>query len=187
MRFGGFAARNYTLESFTIDAEGSIRLITDYARYSGLRQFAIEFAASPRFEDMWYNIYAPSGALIDSYPAATLLHWHFRRLQRDGEQRVFAPVAGEHCSRDDRQAWIRDTLLAALPISEREARAAVEDVTPHSFRAGLAGDLYRAGVSLQRIRSICRWNTPRVVLIYAERPCLSASRLTEGFRLIERF
>ena len=58
MRFGGFAARNYTLESFTIDAEGSIRLITDYARYSGLRQFAIEFAASPRFEDMWYNIYA---------------------------------------------------------------------------------------------------------------------------------
>ena len=78
-------------------------------------------------------------------------------------------------------------LLAALPISEREARAAVEEVTPHSFCAGLAGDLFRAGVSLQRIQSICRWNVPRVVRIYAERPCLSASRLTEGFRLIERF
>ena len=187
MRFGGFAARNYTLDSFAIDAAGTIRLVTDYSRYSGLRQFSIEFAASPRFEEMWYNIFAPSGALIDSYPAATLLHWHFRRLERDGERRVFAPELGEVCSRDDRQAWIREVLLAALPISEREARAAVEEVTPHSFRAGLAGDLFRAGVSLQRIQSICRWHVPRVVRIYAERPCLSASRLTEGFRLIQRF
>ena len=187
MRFGGFGARNYGLDAFVIDAAGTIRLITDYSRYPGVRQFAIEFAASPRFEEMWYKIYAPSGAMIDSYPAATVLHWHFRRLQRDGERRVFAPVRGELCSRDDRQAWIRETLLAALPISEREARAAVEDVTPHSFRAGLAGDLFRAGVSLQRIASICRWHVPRVVRIYAERPCLSASRLTEGFRLIQRF
>ena len=104
MRFGGFTARNYGLDSFVGDASGSFRLITDYSRYPGMRQFAIEFAASPRFEDMWYNIYAPSGALVDSYPAATLLHWHFRRLQRDGETRVFAPVKGELCSRDDRQA-----------------------------------------------------------------------------------
>lgn len=185
MRFGGFKARNWGLNAFVIDAVGSIRLVTDYSRYPGVRQFAIEFAASPRFEEMWYKIYAPCGDMVDSYPAATVLHWHFRRLQRDGEQLVFAPVRGELCSRDDREAWIRQTLLAALPIEEREARAAVENVSPHSFRARLAGDLFRAGVSLQRIASICRWHVPRVVRMYAERPCLSASRLTEGFRLIQ--
>ena len=186
MRFGGFAKMNYTLDSFAVYASGSIRLVTDWSRYSGRRQFAIEFSSSPRFEAMWYHIYAPNGDLIDSYPAATLLLWHFRRLQRDGERHVFAPELGHTCSRDDRQELIRQALLSALPVSEREARVAVEDVSPHSFRAGLAGDLFRAGVSLQRIASICRWHAPRVVRIYAERPCLSAHRLTNGFRLIER-
>ena len=184
MRFGGFGARCYTMDSFLIDAGGTFRLVTDWGRYPG--QYTIEFAASPRFEAMWYHIFAPCGDLIDTYPAATILHWHFRRLQRDGERQVFAPVLGEICSRDDRQAWIRTALWDALPLLEREAHNAVADVTPHSFRAGLAGDLFRAGVSLQRIASICRWHTPRVVRMYAERPALAASRLTDGFRLIER-
>ena len=188
MRFGGFTVRNYALDSFLIDGmHGSIRLVTDWARYSGRRQFYIEFPASPRFEAMWYNVYAPNGDLLDTYPAATLLHWHFRRLRRDGERHVFAPVPGETCSRDERQTWIREALLAALPVPEREARVAVDDVTPHSFRPGVAGDLHRDGVAIQRIGAVCRWNTQRVVLIYAERPCLSSFRLTNGFRLIQRF
>ena len=184
MRFGGVGARNYTTDSFIIDASGTFRLVTDWGRYPG--QYTIEFSASPRFEAMWYHIFAPCGDLIDTYPAATILHWHFRRLQRDGERQIFAPVAGELCSRDDRQAWIRAVLSDALPVLERDAQHAVTDVTPHSFRAGLAGDLFREGVSLQRIASICRWHTPRVVRMYAERPSLSASRLTDGFRPIER-
>ena len=184
LRFGGFGARNYTIDSFVVDASGTIRLVTDWGRYPG--QYTIEFSASPRFEAMWYHVFAPCGDLVDTYPAATIMHWHFRRLQRDAERQVFAPVSGEICSRDDRQAWIRAALSDALPLLEREARDAVNDVTPHSFRAGLAGDLFRAGVSLQRIASICRWRTPRVVRMYAERPSLSACRLTDGFRLIER-
>lgn len=187
MRFGGFPARNYTLDSFLIDArDGTIRLVTDWARNIS-RRFYIEFSVSPRFEAMWYDIYAPNGDLIDNYPAATVLTWHFRQLQEAGERFVFAPIVGETCSRDDRQAWIRETLLEALPVLEREARAEVANVTPHSFRPGLAGNLHREGVGVPRIGSICRWNTPRVVRIYAERPCLSAFRLTNGFRLIQRF
>ena len=185
MRFGGFAAKNYTSDSFIADATASLHLITDWSRYQR-EQFAIEFSTSPRFEAMWYKIYAPNGDMIETYPAATVLHWHLRRLQRDGERLIFAPVAGETCSRDDRQKWIRDALFDALPLSEREARIVVDDVTPHSFRAGLAGDLFRAGVSLQRISSICRWFS-RVVRTYAERPCMSSRRLTNGFRLIKRY
>ena len=187
MRFGQFRDRKYTLEAFLVDARSaSIRLVTDWSRYAGRRQFAIEFASSPRFQCMWYHVYAPNGDLIDSYPAATLLHWHFAQLRRAGERQVFAPVLGEECSREDRQAWLREVLLLALPVNERQARGAVEDVTPHSFRPGLAGDLFREGVSMQRTGSICRWNTPRVVRMYAERPCLAFFRLTNGFRLIER-
>ena len=40
-----------------------------------------------------------------------------------------------------------NTLLAALPMDELEVRKLVEDVTPHAFRAGLAGDLVSAEVS----------------------------------------
>jgi len=187
MRFGHFRDRQYPLDAFAIDGvDASIRLITDWSRYAGRRQYCIEFPAAPRFQSMWYEVFAPNGNLLDSYPAATVLHWHFRRLQRDGERVVFAPVLNETVSREDRQSWIREVLWRALPIPEREARLVVQNVTPHSFRPGLAGDLHREGVSLQRIGSICRWNTPRVVRLYAERPCLSMTRLTNGFRLIER-
>ena len=74
MRFGGLRTMHYTTESFTVDSTGTLRLVTDWSRYSGRRQFAIEFPASPRFEAMWYHVYAPSGDLIDTYPAATILH-----------------------------------------------------------------------------------------------------------------
>ena len=186
MRYGGFPARNYTDASFTFGRDGTIRLVTDWSRYPGRGQFYIEFPANPRFDAMWYRIYAPNGDLIETYPAATLLGWHFELLRRDGERHVFNPVPGEMCSRDARQEWIRDVLYRALPICEREARLAVEDATPHSFRAGLAGDLFREGVSLQRIKSICRWFS-KAARAYVERPCLSMCRLTNGFRLIERF
>ena len=176
----------HTLDSFRSDTGGTIRLVTDWSRYSGRGQFYSELPANPRFEAMWYHIYAPNGDLIDTYPAATLLHWYFRQLRRDDERYVFAPVLGDKCTREARQDWIRDVLYQPLPIPEREARLAVEDATPHSFRAGLAGDLFREGVSLQRIKIICRWFLC-VVRTYAERPCLSMSKLTNGFRLIQRF
>ena len=186
MRFGHFRDRQYTLDSFSTDADGTIRLVTDWSRYAGRRQFCIEFPANPRFEAMWYNVYAPNGELVDTYTAATVLNWHFNRLQQDGETRVFTPEKDVTCLREDRQQWLRDVLGDALPVAERHAQAAVNQVSPHSFRAGLAGDLFREGVSLQRIGSICRWNSQRVVRLYAERPCLSMLRLTNGFRLIER-
>ena len=186
MRFGHFRDRDYNVDCFIVDAaDGSIRLVTDWSRYSGRRQFCIEFPASPRFAAKWYEVYDVNGDVVDTYAAATLLHWHFARVRSDGETRVFAPVQGEACSREQRREWLRNALLAALPMSEVNARAAVPDVTPHSFRPRLAGDLHREGVSLQRIGSVCRWNTQRVVRLYAERPCLSMLRLTNDFRFVE--
>lgn len=183
MRFGGLPKKDYTLNDFTVTTAGDVRLITDWSRYHA-RQFCIEFPAKPRFECMWYNIYALNGDLIDVYPASTILHWHFQQLRGAGEQRVFAPDTDKKCTRTLRQDWLHEVLFAALPIQEREARGLVDSVTTHSFRPGLADNLYREGVSLQRIESICRWNSHKVVRLYAERPCLSAVRLTNGFFLI---
>ena len=187
MRFGQFPERDYPLNAFLIDpADTTLRLVTDYSRYAGRRQFSIEFPASPPFASMWYKVRAPNGDLLATYPAATLMHWHFDQLREAGETQIFAPVLGRAPSREARQQWLRSALLDALPIAEVDARALVDEVSPHSFRAGLSGDLYREGVSQQRIMSICRWNSIKVVRIYAERPCLSMARMTTGFRLIVR-
>ena len=107
-----------------------------------------------------------------------------QQLQQEGELHIFAPVAGQAPTHDSRQAWLRTALLAALPMSEVAARALVSHVSPHSFRSGLAGDLLREGVSLQKISSVCRWWSLRAARLYAERPPLSTSRSTSNFRII---
>ena len=95
---------------------------------------------------------------------------------------IYAPVKGEAPTREGRQDWLRQAILQALPLDDA-ARDLVVKVTPHSFRAGLAGDLYRDGVATPQIQSVCRWNSVRVVRLYAERPALLMSRSTTGFRL----
>ena len=51
MRYGQFAERDYDFSAFIADAtDNSLRLVTDYSRYSGRRQFCIEFEAFPRYE-----------------------------------------------------------------------------------------------------------------------------------------
>ena len=185
MRFGLIFERDYTTEAFVRDArDGSFRLVTDYSRYAGRRQFCINFEASPRYESMWYHVHDASGTLRLVLSAATLMSWHFDMLQRAGERHVFRPVRGGAISRQKRQVWLRQALLDALPLHERAARSLIDDVTPHSFRAGIAGDLYREGIALQTVGSICRWRSPYAIRIYSERPCMSLSRTSDAFRTI---
>ena len=126
------------------------------------------------------------GEVAVTVTAADILRWHFDRLLRDGESLIFAPVRGVRPTHDARQTWLRQSLLAALPLGDAAARRAVNDVSPHSFRSGLASDLLREGVSIQLIGSICRWNATRAIRLYAERPSFSMSRTTTGFRFIAR-
>ena len=185
MRFGQSHERDYTVESFVQDArDGSFRLVTDYSRYAGRRQFCIEFPTHPRYKSMWYEVRRPDGTVEATFTAATLMQWHFDELRRNGERQVFKPIVGRTTSRDARQTWKRQALLAALPLHERAARELVNDVSPHSFRAGIAGDVAREGHSLQTIGSICRWNSMKAIRLYAERPCLSMFRKTENFRVM---
>ena len=88
MRFGQFGERDYSISSFITDATASKRLVTDWSRYASQRQFSIEFSSNPQFASMWYKVYAPNGDLLEPYPAATLLQWHFDELRAAGETRV---------------------------------------------------------------------------------------------------
>lgn len=184
MRFGQFTERDYSVDAFVQDSRASFRLVTDYSRYSGARQYCVEFAAFPRYESMWYHVSNTDGVRLSVFSAATLIRWHFDMLREHGQRQVFRPVVGQLCSREQRKAWLRAVLLQALPPQEHAARALVEDVTPHSFRAGLAGDLFREGITLQTIGSVCRWNSAIAIRLYAERPCLSMSRSSDKFRFI---
>ena len=185
MRFGQLFERDYVVESFVQDArDASMRLITDYSRYSGRRQFCIEFEAAPRYASMWYHVRGVDGEIKAAYPAATLMRWHFNDLRARGERHVYRPVRGAGMSREARQRWLREALLAALPADEHRARSLIDKVSPHSFRAGIAGDLFREGIALPSIGSVCRWNSASDIRMYAERPCMSMSRSSDKFRVV---
>jgi len=185
MRFGHFAVRAYVIRQFKQDHySGDISLLTDWHRYSGRRRYRLEFSALPTEKSKWYAVRDSQGNVVVHLSAAMIMRWHFDQLQQAGEQTVFAPIADGQCSRQERQTWIRGALLSALPLDEQSARAMVNDVTPHSFRPGLAGDLLAEGKQLGAIAIECRWKGPRIVRIYAERMALSDARRGVRFRRV---
>lgn len=186
MRFGHFPARAYVWQQF-IAENGCYRLMTDWHRYSGRHRYCLRFEQSPASRARWYRLRDTQGVVVADVSAATIMSWHFEQLRLSGEHTVFAPSSSGVSTRLERQQWLRQALLQALPLSETRARAMVEHVTPHSFRPGLAGDLLEEGMSLDAIASECRWHGRRIVRMYAERESLSAVRRTDGFRTIGHY
>ena len=187
MRYGHFPDRDYSIDAFVRDAEGSYRLITDWHRYAGRRMYCIEFPAVPRYDAQIYELRWPDGSVFDTITAATILDWHFEQLREAGERKLFQPTraAGPY-RRADRQAWLRAAVAATVPAKEASAHARIHEITPHSFRAGFAADLYAEGVDLQRIASLGRWANVPVTRLYAERPRFAASRVSHTVNLLSK-
>ena len=176
MRFGHFLWRNYRVSSFTRDRHGTFRLITDWHRYSGQRSYCLEFARTPRWPCLKYAVFDAEGIHTASLVTAQVMQWHFDQLESAGESIVFAPDLGQPLSRVRRKQWLQHSLLSALPSEETAVRLLVELVSPHAFRAGLAGDLLRAGVPPQSIAIWCRWWSMRAMRMYADRQELCFGR-----------
>ena len=183
MRFGHFLHRKYRTESFVRDRYGTFRLLTDWHRYSGQRSYCLEFAQVPRWPCLRYPVFDADGAHIASLVTAQLMQWHFNQLEEAGESLVFAPILGGTYTRARRKAWLQKALLAALHLHETDVRELVKLVSPHAFRAGLAGDLLRSDVAPQTIAIWCRWWSMRAMRLYADRPELCTSRTAVGCRL----
>ena len=162
---------------------GTFRLITDWHRYSGQRSYCLEFARSPRWPCLRYAVYDAAGVHKASLVTAQVMQWHVDQLESEGESTFFAPEFGRPLSRARRKTWLQESLLAALPPQEAEVRQLVAIVSPHAFRAGLAGDLLRAGVPPQSIAIWCRWWSMRAMRMYADRQELCFSRISVGCRL----
>lgn len=186
MRYGHFIYRAYKTCNFQRDIhDGSFNLPTDWHRYEGRRNFCLRFRSFPDLKCFSYQLRNSEGAVVDTIAAATLMSWHFEMLAEAGETQVFAPTPGATVSRKERTAWLREALLAALPEDELAARRLVDDVTPHSFRPGLAGDLRREGMRLEEIALECRWSGLRNARMYSSRPSLSTARICANFRIID--
>ena len=187
MRFGHFPARGYRLQHFTVDSTlGDITLTTDWHRYAGRRRYRLRFPAVPDGTTRWYEVRNTTGETIVHLSAANILRWHFQQLRQAHEDTVFAPTLGVEVTRLERQRWLRGVLLAALPLREVTARAMVDEVTPHSFRPGMAADYLRAGWHLDAIAIRCRWQGSRNACMYAERMPLADARRGEDFRRLPR-
>ena len=185
MRFGHFLWRNYRVSAFTKDMHGTFRLVTDWHRYSGQRSYCLEFGHVPRWPCLRYAVFDAAGTHRASLVTAQVMKWHFDQLESVGESYVFAPELGATLSRARRKLWLQQTLLAALHTNEDAVRHLVALVSPHAFRAGLAGDLLRAGVAPQTIAIWCRWWSMRAMRLYADRQELCLSRTAVGCRLFQ--
>ena len=184
MRFGHFLYRDYTVKSFTRGADAVFRLPTDWHRYQGQRRYVLAFAENPRWQCLRYVVRGQDGSELAHLTAAKVLTWHIRRLQRAGEVHIFRPEKGGRPSRTRHRRWLQRVLWAALPLDEQAAREMVADVTPHAFRAGLAGDLHDEDVPWQTIAMWCRWHSMRAMRMYASRPALRTARTSRRFRFI---
>ena len=60
----------------------------------------------------------------------------------------------------------------------------ISEVTPHSFRPGVAGDLLAEGKQFGEIAVECRWQGVRNVRMYAERMSLGDARMSTAFRKV---
>ena len=185
MRFGHFPARGYMLRHFTIDDRlGDVTMITDWHRYAGRRRYRLHFPAVPEETCRWYPVRDRSNKVVVHLTAAQVLKWHFAQLRGAGERKVFAPVLHGSPSRLHRQNWLRGVMLAALPLHATTARELVTEVTPHSFRPGMAADYLKEGWQLDAIAIRCRWQGTRNARMYAERVLLSDVRRDTSFRLV---
>ena len=61
---------------------------------------------------------------------------------------------------------MRSSFKALLAEDDEEVAALVEAMTPHSFRAGMAGDLERENVSRNCIKKVGRWTSDRAMEQY---------------------
>ena len=185
MRFGHFPAREYKLRHFAIDGRlGDVTMVTDWHRYAGRRRYKLHFPAVPDEACRWYPIRDGNGEVVVHVTAAQVLKWHFAQLRQAGEQRVFAPSAHVSPSRMARQNWLRAVLLEALPLHATTARELVTEVTPHSFRPGMAADYLKEGWQLDAIAIRCRWQGTRNARMYAERTLLFDTRRDNSFRFV---
>ena len=149
MRFGHFSHNDkpYRCRDFKTASGASWRLRSSWSKY--------EISATMQGTAAYSILFSPKGPAYGSstITAAALLSWHMKgRAQSD----MLFRTAGSNglLSRSRFQAWLRLSFAAALPLM---SKTQVGLLSPHSFRAGRASDLWRSKASAEMIKRAGRW------------------------------
>lgn len=148
-------------------AERTYRMAADWDKMKRKGAYTIPFPAAPRYHSLKYHWYDETGRAQGDFTAATILHWHQQIAKETGDTAMFSPL-GEACpSQAEFQSWLRESFRAMLSKgNEVEIEALIGAMTPHSFRAGLAGDLVREGIPRRVIMKHGRWMSSKAMEQY---------------------
>ena len=148
-------------------ADRTYRLASDWRKMKRGGAFTVPFPLSPGFKAMQYQGYSHSGKLTDKFTAGLVLQWHIARRETSAGN-LFAPFGkSSKPSRRAFQVWIRESFSRLLMGPPKEIAALVAAISPHSFRAGMAGDLERERVPRLHIKKVGRWTADSAMEQYA--------------------
>lgn len=125
--------------------------------------YTVAFAWEPQFQAMVYDAYASDGSVEGTFTAAHILQWHMDIEESQEASDLFDPSDKSSAAF---QKWLRASFRALLMEDAAEVEALVAAITPHSFRAGIAGDLERESVPRPRIKKLGRWSSDRAMEQY---------------------
>ena len=142
-------------------------VVSDWRKMKQLTgEYAVKFPATPKFDAMVYDAYDANGSVIKTFTAASVLKWQTRIARSNKGKYVFEPEEGKEPSAKRFKEWLRASFHALLEGNKSEVAALVGAITPHSFRAGLAGDLERSNVPRATIKKHGRWASTRAMEQY---------------------
>ena len=115
---------------------------------------------------MQYRAYNVDGTSTHYFTAEAVLRWHVAMTGSTQVNKLFTPVFGEEPSSRDFKKWLRASFGALLVGTKTEVARLIQAITPHSFRAGMAGDLEREDIPRSTIKKLGRWHSERAMEQY---------------------
>ena len=165
MRFGLMRDLRNKASMRWSDIDQAYRFASDWRKMKRGGAFTLPFAKSPRFEPMTYPAYNDNGVQTGTFTAADVLRWRAAVTKSHSGKRLFTSP-GQVMDRAQFQNFLRTSFRRLLVGSVDEITALAAAITPHSFRAGMASDLQRLGVSVKTIMKIGRWESERAMKQY---------------------
>ena len=142
------------------------RFAADWRKMRNGGEYTVPFPTSPQYQAMYYPVYTARGTVVGSFTAATILGWQVKLVGSSRARRLFSPGTDEAPRRSECQCFVRWSFQTLLDIDKDEAASWIETMSPHGWRAGIAGDLHRAGVHPKLIMRIGRWRSRRAMEQY---------------------
>ena len=142
--------------------------------------YMINYPKKPAFKAMKYHVYANNGSARREFTAAKVIQW---QMELEGSRKAVDLFAPENSSSAEFRRWLRASFKALLAEDAEEVKAMVDAITPHSFRAGMAGDLERENVPRPRIKKAGRWDSDRAMEQYIRDGLAQRLRKIDFYRI----